>query len=87
MTESESTELREKVVEGLEKIRPYLQADGGDIYLVDITDDFQVKVQLTGACGTCPMSYQTLKAGVEVVVKRFAPEIKSVVSVDFSSDF
>ncbi len=71
----------ERIREGLEKIRPYLQADGGDITLLDVSDDFVVKVKLLGACGTCPMSMQTLKAGVEFTLKRMMPEIKEVVNV------
>ena len=75
-----------RVNEGLELIRPYLQADGGDISLVEITDDFVVKVKLLGACGTCPMSIQTLKAGVEQTIKKMVPEIKEVVNVPDGMD-
>lgn len=69
--------MREKVEAALEKIRPSLQADGGDVELVDVTDGV-VKVRLTGACGTCPMSTMTLKAGVERIVKEEVPEVKEV---------
>jgi Fe-S cluster biogenesis protein NfuA len=69
--------MREKVEEVLKKIRPNLQADGGDIELVDVVDGV-VKVRLTGACGTCPMSTMTLKMGVERILKEQIPEIKSV---------
>jgi Fe-S cluster biogenesis protein NfuA len=69
--------MREKVEEVLKKIRPNLQADGGDIELVDVIDGV-VKVRLTGACGTCPMSTMTLKMGVERILKEQIPEIKSV---------
>ncbi len=76
------TGIIERINAGLEKIRPYLQADGGDIALVEVTDDMTVKVKLLGACGTCPMSMQTLKAGVEHTLKKAIPEIKQVVNVD-----
>jgi len=69
--------MREKVEAALAKIRPTLQADGGDVELVDVTDGV-VKVKLTGACGTCPMSTMTLKMGVERILKEQIPEIKRV---------
>ncbi len=71
--------MREKVEEVLEQIRPHLQADGGDVELVDIKDGI-VTVRLTGACNGCPMSQMTLKNGVERVLKENIPEIKSVES-------
>lgn len=74
--------IKERVEKALEKIRPYLVADGGDIALVDITDDMVVKVELKGACNGCPFSVQTLKAGVEIAVKKEVPEIKEVVEVN-----
>ena len=73
--------MREKVEAALNKIRPSLQADGGDIRLVDVTPDGVVKVKLTGACSGCPMSQMTLKAGVEKILKKEVPEIKEVISV------
>ena len=73
--------MREKVEKTLDKIRPALQADGGDVELVDVTDDGVVKVKLTGACGGCPMAQMTLKAGIERVLKEEVPEVKSVESV------
>jgi Fe-S cluster biogenesis protein NfuA len=73
--------LKERVEKALEKIRPYLVADGGDIVLVDITDDMVVKVEMKGACHGCPFSIQTLKAGVEIAVIKEVPEIKQVVNV------
>lgn len=72
--------MKEKVEKVLEKIRPGLQADGGNIELVDVTDGV-VKVRLTGACGSCPMSQMTLKMGVEKALKQQVPEVKSVESV------
>jgi len=71
--------IKERVEKALEKIRPYLVADGGDIALVDITGDMVVRVEMKGACNGCPFSMQTLKAGVEIAVKKEVPEIKEVV--------
>ncbi|NIS60623.1 MAG: DUF59 domain-containing protein [Proteobacteria bacterium] len=72
--------MRENVEKALQKIRPALQADGGDIELVDIQDGV-VKVKLTGACGGCPMSQMTLKQGVERALKQEVPEVKGVESI------
>ncbi|MGB9836654.1 MAG: NifU family protein [Candidatus Saccharicenans sp.] len=72
--------MKEKVEEVLNKIRPALQADGGDVELVDVVDGV-VSVRLKGACGGCPMSQMTLKMGIERLLKREIPEIKSVVAV------
>jgi Fe-S cluster biogenesis protein NfuA len=74
-------DIRKRVEVALEKIRPYLVADGGDIELVNITDDFIAEVKLIGACHGCPFSVQTLKAGVEMAVKKEVPEIKEVVDI------
>ncbi len=74
-------EILNRVNETLNMVRPYLQADGGDITVVDLTDDFILKVKLLGACGSCPFSIQTLKAGVEQAIKRDIPEIVEVVAV------
>ncbi len=74
--------IKERVEKALEKIRPYLVADGGDIAIVDITDDMIVRVELKGACHGCPFSMQTLKAGVEMAVKNEVPEIKEVVDIN-----
>ncbi|NLV18255.1 MAG: NifU family protein [Bacteroidetes bacterium] len=73
--------MKERVTEVLDKVRPYLQSDGGDIELIEVTDDLEVKVKLKGACQGCPFSMQTLKAGVEQAVIKEVPEIKRVVSV------
>ncbi len=73
--------MRQEVEKALEKIRPYLQADGGDLTLVNVTDDGIVEVQLTGACGGCPMSQMTLKNGIERMLKQEVPAVKSVVAV------
>lgn len=79
---TDKNDVRERIVKALERVRPYLQSDGGDISLVDVTDDYTVKVKLQGACHGCPFSMQTLKAGVEQALIREVPEIRKVVSVD-----
>ncbi len=73
--------MKTQVQEALDKIRPALQRDGGDVELVEVTGEGVVKVKLKGACGGCPMSQMTLKMGIEKVVKQAVPEIKSVESV------
>lgn len=73
--------MKEKVEEVLEKIRPMLQRDGGDVELVEVMDDGTVRVRLVGACGGCPMSTMTLKRGIEAKLKEEIPEVKEVVSV------
>jgi Fe-S cluster biogenesis protein NfuA len=72
--------IKERVIKALNRVRPYLQNDGGDIDLIEITDDLSVKVKLTGACHGCPFSMQTLKAGVEQAIMQEVPEIKRVIS-------
>jgi Fe-S cluster biogenesis protein NfuA len=72
---------KEKVQTSLNAIRPALQADGGDVELVEITPENIVKVKLTGMCGCCPMSQMTLKSGIERFLKEKHPEIKEVQSV------
>ncbi len=74
--------LKEKVLDIVDKdIRPSLQADGGDIKIIDVNEEGQVKVELTGACQGCPMSQMTLKMGVEHTLKKKIPEVKEVVAV------
>jgi Fe-S cluster biogenesis protein NfuA len=74
--------VKERAEKALAKIRPYLVADGGDISIVDLTEDMVLKVELKGACNGCPFSVQTLKAGVEITVKNAVPEIREVVDVN-----
>ena len=81
MDEARRQDLEKRINESIEMVRPYLVADGGDIRFVELTDDMVVKVELLGACGSCPYSIQTLKNGVEQAVKKQIPEIKEVVSV------
>lgn len=71
-------ELTNKVKNVISQIRPYLQADGGDIQFVELTDDNVVNVELQGSCGSCPFSRMTLKNGVEEAMRKALPEIKSV---------
>jgi len=73
--------MKEKIQKALDKIRPMLQADGGDVEFVDVQDGV-VKVRLQGACAGCPMSQMTLKNGIEKMLKKEIPEIKSVESAD-----
>ena len=74
--------LDKTVVQGvIDRVRPFLQRDGGDVQLVDVTEDNIVRVKLVGACGTCPMSTMTLKNGIEAELKKSIPEIKAVVAV------
>jgi len=73
--------MKEKVEQALAKVRPVLQADGGDVELVDVSADGVVKVRLKGACGGCPMSQLTLKMGIERILKKEVPEVVSVEAV------
>ena len=73
--------MKEKVENALNKIRPSLRADGGDVVLIEAGEDGVVKVKLTGACGDCPMSQMTLKMGIERILKEEIPEVKEVISV------
>ena len=73
--------MKEKVQEAINKIRPMLQADGGDVELIDVGDDGVVTVRLKGACAGCPMSQMTLKNGIERFLKKEIPQVKSVESI------
>lgn len=73
--------MKEQIEQALDKIRPALQRDGGDIELIEVEENGIVKVRLTGACSGCPMSQMTLKQGVERIVKQLVPEVKAVESV------
>ncbi len=73
--------MKEKIEAALEKVRPFLQRDGGDVELVEVTEEGEVKVKLTGACGGCPMATMTLKHGVERAIREDVPEVKSVSAV------
>lgn len=73
--------MRERVEKALEKIRPMLMADGGNVDLVEVTNDGIVKLKLTGTCGCCPMSQMTLKMGIEKLLKQEVPEVKEVIAI------
>jgi Fe-S cluster biogenesis protein NfuA len=74
--------MKKEILKALDNIRPFLQADSGDVELIEITDDGIVKVKLTGACGVCPMSIMTLRAGIERALLREVPGIRRVESVN-----
>ncbi|MBA0882771.1 NifU family protein [Flavobacterium undicola] len=74
-------ELTIEVQKALSEIRPFLESDGGNISLVSIEDDKHVKVRLEGACTNCSVNQMTLKAGVETTIKKFAPQIETVVNI------
>ncbi|HSD14699.1 MAG TPA: NifU family protein [Flavobacterium sp.] len=74
-------ELTSNIQKALDEIRPFLNSDGGDISLVDIEDGKHVKVRLEGACTSCKINQMTLKAGVETTIKKYAPQIETVVNV------
>ena len=78
----EKQEYLERIEKSLDKVRPYLQADGGDIKLIELDDEMVVHVELTGACVGCPFSMQTLQMGVEETIKKDIPEIQKVVAVN-----
>jgi Fe-S cluster biogenesis protein NfuA len=75
-------EIIQKIDSAISEVRPYLNADGGDVELVDLTEDNTVKVRLTGACDGCPFSMMTLKAGIEQAIRKKFPEMKELVAVD-----
>ena len=77
--------LIDKVELALNGIRPYLEADGGDVKILEITPEGVVKLELLGACGACPMSSMTLKAGVEESIKRSVPEVTAVEAINITS--
>jgi len=77
--------VQQRVEEALQTIRPYLQADGGDVRLLELRDGNVAVLELLGACGSCPMSTMTLKAGVEEAIKRAVPEVKGVEAINITS--
>lgn len=82
MTTQTSEELKMNVEKALEEIRPFLQSDGGDITLVSIDNETSVKVRLEGACVGCTVNQMTLKSGVEMTIKKYAPQIEEVVNLN-----
>ncbi len=77
-------EMRDKIEQALDSIRPYLEADGGNVKVVELTEDMVLRLELLGACSSCPMSTMTLKAGVEEAIKRAIPEIVRVEAVNIA---
>ncbi len=77
-----SEELKSNIEKALDEIRPFLQSDGGDISLLSIEDDKLVKVQLHGACVGCSVNQMTLKSGVEMTIKKYAPQIEEVINIE-----
>lgn len=75
-------DLTNTILKALEEIRPFLKSDGGDIQLVSIEEGKHVKVRLEGACTSCSVNHMTLKAGVETTIKKYAPQIETVVNVE-----
>jgi Fe-S cluster biogenesis protein NfuA len=78
-------ELIDRIEKALDSIRPYLRTDGGDVKLLEVTDDMVAKIELLGACGACPMSSMTFKAGVEEAIKRAVPEVSSVEAINITA--
>lgn len=78
------SELREQIELALDTIRPYLEADGGNVRVIELTDDMVLKIEMLGSCGSCPMSSMTLKAGVEEAIKRAIPEIVRVEAINLT---
>lgn len=74
--------MLERIETALEKIRPFLITDGGNVRVLEVTEDMVVKLELEGACESCPMSHMTMKAGIEEAIKRDIPEVKEVVAVN-----
>lgn len=77
--------LTEKIEAALDTIRPYLEADGGNVKVLSLSDDMTLTLELIGACGMCPMSAMTLKTGVEEAVKKAVPEIRSVEAINITA--
>lgn len=84
MTEVENQTLLEQVITALDGIRPYLEADGGDVKVVEITENKEVILELLGTCSSCSMSTMTMKAGIEQAIKRAVPEITEVKAVNIT---
>ena len=84
---NDQDELMVKVIGALDEIRPFLNADGGDLSVVEITNDHVLRIEFTGACSSCSMNNMTFKNGVEDAIMRLVPEIKSVEPVNFSLAF
>jgi len=84
LIKEKNAEIYQRVEHALDSIRPYLRTDGGDVRVLEISDDMVLSLELLGACGSCPMSTMTLKAGVEEAVKKAVPEIRSVIAINIT---
>lgn len=80
----QSPDIYHRINDALDSIRPYLEADGGDVKVLEVMDDMVLKIELLGNCGTCAMSSMTLKAGVEDAVLNAIPEIKGVEAINLT---
>ena len=78
-------ELKDKIEKALDTIRPYLEADGGNVQVIGLTEDMILRLELLGACGQCPMSTMTLKAGVEEAIKKAIPQIAGVEAINITA--
>lgn len=78
-------ELKNKIEKALDTVRPYLEADGGNVKILEITEDMTLRLELLGACSSCPMSSMTFKAGLEEAIKKSVPEIKHVEAVNLTA--
>ena len=87
MATTNQPSLRERIETALDTVRPYLAADGGNVKLLDLTDDNIVRLELLGSCGTCPMSTMTFKAGLEEAILKACPEVKRVEAVNLTPAF
>ncbi len=82
--ETTRQDLINKVEKALEEVRPYLQTDGGNVKVLDVNEDMVATLELLGACGSCPMSVMTMKAGIEETIKRQVPEIRNVKAINLT---
>lgn len=85
-TTTKHEEMTKRIEESLDSIRPYLQADGGDVKILSFNQDHVLKLEFVGNCGSCPMSTMTFKAGVEEAIKKAVPEIQSIEVVNLSAN-
>lgn len=79
------TNILAKIEKALDGVRPYLEADGGNVSIVELTDDMIVRLELQGACGSCPMSAMTFKAGLEEAILKAVPEVKKVEAINLTT--